>query len=307
MRRTDLRHVDLNLLLVLHNLLETRSTVATAQRLNMSQPAVSRALARLRLLFDDKLLVKGAGSMLPTERALVLSNPLIGVLNGLEEFLEAPRFSPVTTERVFRIATTDYGALALLPNLLRLVATEAPRSAIEISAFSREAFRCLATGELELVLFSSGTAPSNLHSCHLFTDDYASAIRRGHPAAAHLRDGEMRLDAYLAYSHILVSVFGDRTGVVDEALVQIGRRRKIAAQLPYFATAALMTASTDAILTLPGRAMRQLSDANNLITFRPPLQIKSFDYRMIWHERSSADFGAVWLREKMAQAAATPL
>lgn len=303
MRFPDLRSVDLNLLLVLHGLLETRSTVLTAQRLHMSQPAVSRALARLRLLFDDKLLIKGARAMVATDRALMLAGPLATVLQSLEDFLEAPRFSPAETERVFRVATTDYGALALLPSLLKAVAAEAPKATIEVDTLNRDVFGALATGALDLVLIGDLPVPPNLHVSHLFVDDYLSAVRPSHPAARHIRKGRMGRDVYLAYSHVRVSIFDDRTGT-DEALLHLGLTRKISAQLPYFAVAAIVAASTDAILTIPRRAMQQLAAQHHLVTFEPPVEIAEVRYRMIWHERTHADAGAVWLRQKLVEAAA---
>ncbi len=306
MRFPDLRSVDLNLLLVLHSLLETRSTVLTAQRLHMSQPAVSRALARLRMLFDDKLLLKGARSMVATDRALALSGPLAKVLQSLENFLGAPSFAPAETDRVFRIATTDYGALALLPSLLQVVAAEAPKATIEVDTLNRDVFGALASGELDLILIGDLPIPANLHVSHLFTDDYLSAIRPSHPAAKRLRNGRMDLETFLAHAHARVSIFDDRTGT-DEALVHLGRSRRISAQLPYFAVAAIVAALTDAILTIPRRAMQQLATQHRLVTFEPPIQIAQVSYRMIWHERTHADFGAIWLREKMVEAAEMPV
>lgn len=305
MRFPDLRAVDLNLLLVLHNLLETRSTVLTAQRLHMSQPAVSRALGRLRILFDDKLLMKGARTMVATDRALMLAGPLAKVLQNLEDFLEAPRFSAAETERVFRIATTDYGALALIPNLLSAVADEAPRARIEVDTLNRDVFGALVTGDLDLVLIGDLPIPANLHVSHLFADDYLSAVRPSHPAATYIKNGRMSRDVYLAHSHVRVSIFDDRTGT-DEALVHLGLSRKISAQLPYFAVAAIVAASTDAILTIPTRAMRPLAAAHGLVTFQPPVEIAEVRYRMIWHERTHADSGAVWLRQKMMEVAGDP-
>lgn len=302
MRFPDLHSVDLNLLLVLHDLMETRSTTVTAQRLNMSQPAVSRALARLRLLFDDVLLVKGPRGMVPTERALELMPPLADLLRHLEVFLEAPSFTPATTSRVFRLATTDYGAVAVVPALVGQLATTAPQAGLEVAPLGRDVFAALAAGDLDLVLIGDLPVPAPLHVAPLFADDYRGALRRGHPLAEAARADRVDLETYLGFPHVRVSIFDDRTGA-DEALAAIGRQRAIAAQLPYFGVAAVVAATSDAILTLPRRAMAPLARQQDLITFTPPLAIRGVAYRMVWHERTEADFGARWLRAQVLLAA----
>lgn len=297
-----LRRLDLNLLVVLHTLLETASTTLAAERLHMSQPAVSRALARLRVVLDDRLMVKGARGMVPTPRAEALAAPLARLLAELDAFLDAPRFSPDLTDRVFRIATTDYGAIAVLPGLAAILAREAPRAGIDVSPFSRDAFRRLAGGELDLVLYSDDPAPEALRSQALFAETYRSVVRRGHPILARLRDGRVGLDAFLDYPHALVSVFGGRSGAVDEALAALGRRRRIAMWLPYFATAARVAAATDLVVTLPTRAVGQLAGPHGLAAFDPPLEVQGYGYRMIWHERSHADLASAWLRRQVLAA-----
>ena len=108
------------------------------------------------------------------------------------------------------------------------------------------------------------------------------------------------LEAFLSWPHALVSVLGGRTGVVDDALAALGRRRRIAMWLPYFATAATVIAQTDMILTIPGRAADELARADTLTRFAPPLAIEGFGYRLLWHERSHADPGHKWLRDLIA-------
>ncbi len=301
MRYPNLRTVDLNLLLVLHSLLETRSTVLTARRLGMSQPSVSRALQRLRTLFNDKLLMKGGRGMIATDHALSLAQPLVDVLRRLEEFLETPSFTPATAERRFRIATTDYGALALLPHLLSKVAAEAPNVRIEVDTLSRDVFDALASGGLDLILIGELPLPAHLRFQHLFTDEYEAAVRPDHPAVADIVGGGMALDAYMSHRHIRVQILNDHTGA-DVSLAHVGLERRIATQLPYFAVAAIVAATTDAILTIPRRAMRHLAKQYNLVTFIPPEEIVGFGYKAVWHERTDADFGAIWLREKVMEA-----
>ena len=118
-------------------------------------------------------------------------------------------------------------------------------------------------------------------------------MRAGHPALQRTAD----LDEFLAWPHVLVSILGGRSGVVDDALAAMGRTRRISLWLPYFATAAHLVAETNLIMTLPSRAAEPLILGGRLTAFPPPLALEGFDYRLLWHERSQADLGHRWLRE----------
>jgi DNA-binding transcriptional LysR family regulator len=298
MRTSDLAGIDLNLLVVLHTLLETRSVTRTAERLGSSQPAISRSLAKLRRLFDDRLMVKGASGMMPTLRAETMIEPLASLLGNVESFLLKPKFDPFTTDRVFRIATTDYGALAILPNVAARFAREAPNAAIEIVGFSREVFRTLAEGQLDLVLYSDNPVPGSLRTRELFRESFVTLVRSGHPLLKQMRGAKdlLPLKLFTAWPHILVSVFGGQGGPIDTALAEQGKTRHIALRVPYFATAAVITAASDFLVTMPSRAAYQLAPRLGLVILKTPVSVKPYGYRLLWHERSHGDAGAVWLR-----------
>lgn len=296
----DLRHIDLNLLVVLRVLLDARSVTRTAERLNMSQPAVSRALAKLRTQLGDKLLVKGAGSMTPTLRAETLSTPLAALLRQLENFIAPVVFDPGATRRVFRIATTDYGAIVVLSSLMPALIKEAPLAGIEVLPFSDKMFEMLDTGQVDFVLYSDDPVPGALRTRTLFRETYSCLLRAGHPLLAkRKRAAKQRLsvDEFIAWPHAMVNIFGGRTGDVDDALAVLGKQRHIALWLPYFATAGLACSSSDIIVTLPTRVASALAANNGLTIMKPPLEVSGFGYRMLWHERTHDDLGAIWLRD----------
>jgi DNA-binding transcriptional LysR family regulator len=295
-----LRRLDLNLLLVLHTVLQSRNVTVAARRLNMSQPAVSRAIGRLRTVFDDPLFSKGGHGVVPTERAEALAGAIAHLLVDLEAAIGAPPFDPPSTRRIFRIATTDYGALAVFPDLAANFAISAPLAGIDIMPFGPDVFRALAAGELDLVLYTDEKVPDGLSSAPLFSESYASVVRGGHPLLG-LAD---RLAGFVAYPHVLVTVFGGRSGLVDEALAAIGQSRQIAITVPYFATAALIAAQSDLILTLPRRAIQRLAKQHDLVMFEPPVPLSGFGYRMVWHRRTDVDRAAVWLRARVAETVA---
>ena len=303
MRSTDLAKVDLNLLVVLHTLLETRSVTRTAERLGSSQPAVSRSLAKLRNFFGDSLMVKGASGMMPTLRAEAMVEPLANLLGNVETFLLKPKFDPAATDRVFRIATTDYGALAILPNIAARLAGEAPNAAIEIVSFSRDVFRTLAEGQIDFVLYSDNPVSGSFRMRELFRESFVSLVRSGHPLLDQIRKGKdvLPLKVFTAWPHILVSVFGGQGGPIDTALAEQGLKRHVALRVPYFATAAVITAASDFLATMPSRAAYQLAPRLGLVILKPPPLVKPYGYRLLWHERSHGDPGAVWLRRLVVE------
>ena len=298
MRSTDLAKVDLNLLVVLRSLLETRSVTRTAERLGSSQPAVSRSLAKLRHLLDDRLMVKSASGMMPTLRAEAMMEPLASLLGSVETFLLKPEFEPAGTDRVFRIATTDYGALAILPNIAAQIAREAPNASTQIVSFSRDVFRTLAEGQIDLVLYSDNPVPGSFRMRELFRESFVSMVRQGHPLLDQIRGGKdvLPLKIFTAWPHILVSIFGGKGGPIDTALTERGLKRHVAMQVPYFATAAVITAASDLLVTMPSRAAHQLAPRLGLVILKGPPLVKPWGYRLLWHERSHGDPGAVWLR-----------
>ena len=306
MQEPDLKDLDLNLLVVLRALLQTRGVGQAAERLGMSQPAVSRALSRLRRQFGDQLLVKGHRSMMPTVYASELAGPLNYLLEQTEAFFERKSaFDSSTTSRVFRVATTDYGAIAIFPKLLPQFRADAPLAGIEIVAFGRDTFRMLAEGQIDIAFYADDPVPTSLRTADLFTENYSSLVRENHPLTSQITNGRIGIEAYLAHDHALVTVGGGRTGVVDDALRVLGLKRRVALWLPFFMTAAALVSQSDLILTLPRRAAAVAAGSLPLVTFLPPAELETFGYRMIWHERSHKDAACVWLRDLIARSSAS--
>lgn len=305
MHKMDLRGIDLNLLLVFRSLMETGNTTRTAERLGLSQPAVSRALGKLRAVFNDPLMLKGAKGMLLTERADQLKAPLIDLLDQLKNFFDQTKFDPLSSDRVFRLTTTDYGAIILLTKLMPLLAAQAPSVALEILPFSSEMIRQLGEGHTDFALYSDEPVPSALRTRALFIETYSCLIRKGHPLLAS-DEHPLSLDNFLRWPHALVSIRGGRVGAVDEALASIGLARKISLWIPYFATAAAIVAESDLLLTLPTRAAAQLASLAPLTLLPVPIEVERFGYRLLWHDRSQQDEGATWMRGLIYEALSTP-
>jgi len=302
MRLSELRRTNLNLLVVLQSLARTRSVSATAKELNMSQPAVSRALAQLREVFQDQLLVKSGSSMLPTPRCEELGEQLGKVLEGVSAVLYDPVFSAAETDRVFRVATTDYGATSVLPDLIARMTVDAPHAGVEILPFSERSYRQLSSGDIDIVLATDGIdVPPNLHARDLFRETYVCVVSKNHALAALPGDAPIPLNDFIAWPHALVVVFGGRLGLVDRELAKRKLHRRIVLWLPYFSTAPLVAARSDVILTVPARSARPFLDHSALILLSPPVELQPFSYRAIWHERTHRDAGARWFRQILAE------
>ena len=298
MHSADLGRIDLNLLVVLHILLETRSVTKTAKRLGTSQPAVSRSLGKLRQLLNDQLMVRDAQGMTPTRRAESMSEPLARLLGGVADFLLEPKFDPTASERVFRIATTDYGALAVLPSLAPRLARDAPSAGIEIVPMSQDAFRQIAEGQVDVLFYSDNPVAGSFRTRDLFQERFVSLVRCGHPLLP--PDGQVQnetsLETFAACSHVLVTIFGGPTGPVDKGLAEHGLKRRIAVWVPFFATGAAIAANSDLIVTMPSRVAKRLAQRLGLVELTTAPVVEPWGYRMLWHERTHGDVGAAWFR-----------
>ncbi|MGY8526275.1 LysR family transcriptional regulator [Paracidovorax citrulli] len=301
----SLRNVDLNLLVVLEALLAERHISRAALRLQLSQPAVSHALARLRQLLDDPLLVRGQGGLVLTPRAHALAEPLAEALAQVRIVLGPSAFQPSTARRTFSVAMTDHAAMAVLPALLRAVRKAAPGIELVITQASAESIAAqIAEGRAELAIGDFAHIPPDIRSAVLFEDSYACAVD-----AATVR-GQARLDAvaYLARSHVLVSSrpgahadpLSDHADPIDAAIARQNGRRKIACVVPQFGVAPSLIAGTNLVLTAPSRALASLAEDPRFAVFEPPMTLPTVTISALWPARLDADGAHLWLRERVA-------
>lgn len=296
MRKSDLLRHNASHLVVFQSLIRTNNVTATASELHMSQPAVSRALAHLREMFDDPLFVRAPGGVVPTERASQLSSRVSDMVDDLADLLSTQNFDLASTDRTFRIATTDYGAGTVVLDIASAFNQMAPKGNLEVVPFSNDVFRDLAEGRLDLVLYSDAPVPEHLHTEYLFQESYSCLCRSGHPVMKTQKKGVIPLESFLAWPHALVTVFGGRFGLIDDILREKGHNRHIALRLPYFSTAPLIVAQTDMLLTLPTRTAEHFASIANLECLKAPVEIPLFGYVQVWHQRTDFDPAMMWLR-----------
>lgn len=293
----DLSRVDLNLMVAFDALMAEQSVTRAAQRLGLSQPAMSSALGRLRRLLADPVLVRTSTRMVPTLRAMELIGPVRQILNQVEAALSAPApFDPASTRRRFRIATNDYVEAVLLPRLVREIAQAAPGIDLEVlqlgSGYPEEA---LQTGKLDLAIGFSHNVPPALHSRILFKDRFICAVRADHPGVGK----RLTLPQYIQLPHVLVSQSGGVTGIVDNALSLHGLERRVSVTVPHFVVTPHVVAQSDCIVTLAERVARTFADILPLRLLKPPVFLPAIRVAMAWHERSAHDPALQWLRETL--------
>ena len=219
MNKKHLRGVDLNLLPVLEALLRHRNATHAGAEIGLTQPAMSRALARLRHLLDDPLLMRGSKGYALTPRAQTLRQPLSDLLARVRDLLEEPPFDPAAEARTLSLAMTDAQASLLLPRLVARVSTQAPSVTIKLVPLGPDSPARVASGEVDLGIALDATPlPPGAVSEPLAEDRLTVAVRRGHPAAV----TGWQLDDYARYPSVAIALLGDGTSDLDAELARRG-------------------------------------------------------------------------------------
>lgn len=293
----DLRRIDLNLLVILDALLSEQHVTRAAERLHLSQPAVSHALARLRDLLGDPLLVRAGSGLVPTARALELAAPLAETLAQVQSLLAPNTFDPAGARRTFRLAMSDYGAALILPGLIRTLRAEAPGIDLQISHASREGMvEGLLNGDIDLAAGVLPELPGELRSTPLFEERYVCLLdRQSLPAG-----GVLDLPTYLSRPHVLLEMRGSGTPEIERTLTALRERRRVAISLPHWSVAPRFISGTDLILTVASRALNEVDD-ESLIVLPPPFEIAPFTFVSAWHKRRCGDQALNWLNRRIEQ------
>ena len=294
MRYEHVSRTDLNLLQTLGVLLEERHVTRAAERCFLSQPAMSRALERLRETFRDELLIRDGRGYERTARGERLLKELESLLPRLESLLKGENFNPALSQDRFQIAMTDHACVVVLPGLVRRVADAAPQSRLEVVAWGDRRFEDLNSGRLDMVLDVAG-APAKLASETLFADDFVCVVASDHAVRAH----RLTLAQYLKYRHVVVNVLSGQQTPVDRPLAALAMKRRVGLVIPFFAPAVLVVAQSNMILTVPRRLALKLAKGAFVRLIQAPYELKGFKYEMTWHPRLTADPVHQWFRDQV--------
>ena len=300
MREVHLRNLDLNLLVPLHALLEERHVTRAAKRSFLSQPAMSRALERLRDMFGDPLLVRSGRTHERTVRGERVHRELETLMPRLEAMVGGVEFDPARSQERFRMALTDNASTILLPSLVARIRRAATNAIVEVSAWHTEAYQDVAAGRIDTAL-SAEEAPPNLESEVIFNLDFVCLVG----SALGVRTSRFTLKQYLQLPHALVETLAGQQTLVDRSLAQLGVKRRVALSLPFFVPAVFAITQTDLVLTVPRRLAKITAGMSGVRVVEAPREIKAFPYFMAWHPRLTAEPAHAWFREQLRIAART--
>jgi DNA-binding transcriptional LysR family regulator len=293
--------IDLNLLTAFEALMLDRSVSRAAARLGIGQPAASHALNRLRVLFDDELLVRHGRLMVPTPRALALADPVGRALAAAREALEPARpWHPATAERSFTISGGDYAVSTILPRLIGPLRATAPGVNLRVRFIEKDRIEELMDdGTLDLALGVFPNAAKRFQTTLVCDDHFVCVARREHPAFG----ARLTLHGFVTAMHILVTERGDEHGVVDAALAQRGLARRIALTVPSVLAVRRLLLGSDMIATIGNRVAQTFAEDKRLAVAALPIEMPAWHLQLLQRRQSRPDAGIAWLSDQILQAA----
>ena len=298
---TELRNFDLNLLVAFKFLMEERSVSRAAERLFISQSAMSHVLQRLRRQLDDPVLVKTAAGMTPTPRAQALWEPVKAVLRDVERLVRTPEeFSPESSQKRFIIASSDYVEFTLLPPFIAELNRRAPNIEIHVKQFSSTTPPETAIAEHQIdfaIGFDVIISPSpKVRSQKLFKDEIVCICRDRHPD---FTGNRISFEQFISSRHMVISRRGAGTGLIDDWLEKHGQTRKVSLVVANFLSTPWIVANTDLLLSLPKRIAEKFIHVAPLKILPIPIDLPTYDVIMIWHPLQEKEPDHRWIRQEI--------
>jgi DNA-binding transcriptional LysR family regulator len=307
----NVQKMDLNLLVYLDVLLDECSVTRAAERLGITQPAMSNSLRRLRDWFDDPLLVRTSEGMQPTQRAQQIKPSIRDALTMLEKTVQpAEGFDCITSDRVFRIMASDYGEATLLPRLCDHLHKIAPNISLDIMTPSDVSIRDLEQGKVDMAINRFSNLPDAFYQKALWYDNFVCLMHKDNPLAE-----DFSFESYLNAYHIWVSKTGigkgmgmnprefQRLGRVDDSLAQMGKERKISVFTRHYQVAGLLASQTHLVATIPKKLAKVYADSPLFVIRQVPFAIPPFELKMVWSPLLHYSPDHRWLREQLTTVA----
>lgn len=299
MNSATLSRIDLNLLVVLDVLLRERSVGRTAKELNLTSSAISHALKRLRVLFDNELLVRDGRNMVRTSLGESLAEALPPLLSQMRRMLEAPApFDPTTSQHSFRLIAPDFLS-SLVPRLLKSVACEAPGVRVELVAFTDAAISDMGRGRYDALIAPSFRKTDELRGDTIGKWPWMTFARKDHPAFEN-----WTIETWARYPHLQVSSpRRSGRGAVDKVAAKLGAERRLGAVVPHFSMAAPILEQTDMLLSVPSVAMNDLSQVYGLTKRPTPFELEPLELMLFTSAITTDQPEIRWFRDCVERAA----
>lgn len=289
---------ELKLLVIFDVIMTEKSMTLAAERLSMTQPAVSNAVSRMRVLWKDKLFVPDGRRIQPTTYANNLWGKVRDSLHNINQAIKPEEFEAISAIRTFRVALPDIALDALWLSLRKLFEKDAPGLNLHAVPYTiAQTKPMLDSAEVDLVIGQSNRSLENICTEHLFDTSYVCAMRKDHP----LTNRDLTVEEFSLAEHLLVSLSGDIASPTDQALQQLGLTRRIAFTVNSFSSAIPIIKESDLIAILPTDLVHNSLASGELAIAHPPLNIPQSSISMLWHRRQSNDTGLIWLRKHMKQ------
>lgn len=302
----NLRGFDLNLLGVLNALLAEQSTVRAAERVGLSQSAVSAALGRLRRALDDPLFVRHGQRIVPTDFARSLEVPLKAILDDLESLLlQHAEFDPSAVTQNFKIAASDFFAVMLMPTLADILSRRAPHMQVQlVDLLPASHAGILERPGIDLALVPKTDFPPWSAHQSLFESRFVMIARNGHPRLG--RSGVQPLsmvpmDLFCDLGHVVFSPEGNPMAMGDAALARVRRVRRVVMTMPVFSGVCIAVAGSDLVALVPEQLAQRMAPQLGLTLYIPPMPLNTATICMLWHKRSTGNAAQRWFRNVVAE------
>lgn len=293
------------MLTALHLLLEHRNLSAVARSIGMSQPALSHALARMRVIFDDELLVRERNSLVPTARALRIQEQLRSIVPEMRQLFSEQHFDPAESRETFKIAITDHAGQVLIPEFLRRLTKQAPHVVTRITIIPNRQtdLVSLDQGQFDTRIGWLRSLPPHWRKRKLCHDRIVIIGAADNPALADFGKG-LTVDTFIDLPWVALE--SDRPiyrNIVDSLLAERGRQRKIVARVSHFSIVPFLVSRSDLVAMFPLRLAREFAAQGLIAIAAPPMEFPDNDLSLAWHPRVHGDPGHLWIRRLLIDCA----
>lgn len=297
-----LHDVDLNLLVLFDTLIKECHVTRAALRMGISQSSMSAALAKLRTIFGDPLLVRSQKGLVATPRAKELALRVEGLLGEIDSLINEHReFDPRRLNITISMIVIDYIDFVVMPKLIQVVQERAPGLSLRVlNPNPRRLSEIMSTGEADMALTYFPAPPENVRTRRLFNDRLVGIASANHP----IFDGPLNLDRFCEFDHVALEPGEGATmynEIIDGAIEREGKRRRVALSKPTFMGVPFLVSQTGLIATLPERIAERFTNFAPIRLFEIPLELEPINVVLMWHDRTHTNAVHKWLRERIIE------